>query len=136
MNRTAFFIVCSALMITLTGYLSSCKTRDETNPPGVGFVSEAGYVSDDTTLPANSVATIWVYANKLGVVDLLDSATIQTSVNGGPDSILQTMRFNSTQFSQYYSYQLGAAGNSYKYIFTFFNQNKVGGSDSLTITTY
>ena len=136
MNKTVFFIGCLLLLVTLTGYLSSCKTRDETNPPGVGFISEPGYVSDDTTLPANSIATILVYANKLGVIDLLDSGTIQRSVNGGPDTVLQTMRFTSTQFSQYYSYQLGAAGNSYKYIFTFFNQNMVGGSDSVIITTY
>jgi hypothetical protein len=135
MNKAVFFIGCCALLIGLIVHLSSCKKKDETNPPGVGFIYEPGYVYDDTTLPANSIATIWVYANKLGVVDLLDSGTIQRSVNGGPDTVLQTMTFNSTTFSQVYSYQLGAAGNSYKYIFTFFNQNKVGGSDSVIITT-
>ena len=135
MNKAVFFIGCLLLLATLTCYLSSCKTRNETNPPGVSFVSSPGYVSDDTVLYRNSIASIWVHANKLGVIDLLDSGTIQRSINGGPDTLLQAMRFTSTQFSQVYSYQLGDSGNSYKYIFTFFNQNKVGGSDSLIITT-
>jgi len=135
MNKAVFFIVCSLLLVALTAGLSSCSKKDQTNPPGVGFISGTGYISDDTTLYRNSIATIYVYANKLGVVDLLDSGTIQRSINGGPDTLLQTMTFNSTTFAQYYSYQLGDSGNSYKYIFTFFNQNKVGGSDSLTVTT-
>lgn len=135
MNKAVFFVFYSVLLITLSVQLSSCTKRDETNPPGVGFISEPGYVSDDTTLYRYSVATIWVQANKLGVVDVLDSGNIKRSINGGPDTLLTSMKFVSTQFTQYYGYQLGDSGNSYKYIFTFYNQNGVSGSDSVIITT-
>ena len=135
MKKAIVFTCCSLLLIALIVQLSSCTKKDQTNPPGVGFVAQPGYVYGDTTLYRHSIATIWVYANKLGIVDLLDSGTIQRSISGGPDTLLQTMTFNSTTFNQAYSYQLGDSGNSYKYIFTFFNQNRVSGSDSVTITT-
>jgi hypothetical protein len=135
MKKPVFFILGALLLVTLTVYLSSCTKRDQTNPPGVGFYPGTGYITEDTTVYRYSIATMYVYANKLGVIDLLDSGVIQRSINGGPDTVLQTMTLNSTQFTQFYSYQLGDSGNKYKYIFTFFNQNKVGGSDSVTITT-
>ena len=135
MKKAVFFIFCSVLLISLSVQLSSCSKKDQTNPPGVGFNVINGYIYSDTTLARGSIATIWVYANKLGINDVLDSGVIKRSINGGPDTTLQTMKFVETQFSQFYSYQLGDSGNRYKYIFTFFNQNKVSGSDSLTITT-
>jgi hypothetical protein len=135
MKKAVFVVLGFALFIVLSVQLSSCSKRDVTNPPGVSFITTQGYIYDDTTVYRNSIATIWVQANKLGVDDVLDSGIIQRSINGGPDTTLATMRFISTQFSQFYSYQLGDSGNRYKYIFTFFNQNNVSGSDSVTVTT-
>jgi len=135
MKKVVFFILCSALLIVMTAHLSSCSKRDQTNPPGVGFEVGTGFVSADTTVYRNSIAAIWVYANKLGINDLLDSGNIKRSINGGPDTTLTSMKFVAAQFNQFYSYQLGDSGNRYKYIFTFYNQNGVSGSDSVTITT-
>ena len=135
MKKAVIYTVCFGLLVALTMQLSSCSKKDITNPPGVGFNVVDGYISSDTILYRHTIATIWVYANKLGVNDLLDSGNIKRSYNGGPDTVINSMKFVSTGFSQFYSYQLGDSGNTYKYIFTFYNQNNVSGSDSLTITT-
>jgi len=135
MKKTVLLTFCFCLLVALIAQLSSCSKRDITNPPGVGFTVYTGYISADTTLYRNSVANIWVYANKLGVEDLLEGGSIKRSINGGPDTTLVTMQFISTQFSQFYAFQLGDSGNRYKYIFSFYNQNGVSGSDSLTVTT-
>lgn len=135
MKKAVIFILCSVLVVVLTVQLSSCSKRDITNPPGVFLNQVAGYIYEDTVVPRGTVASIWVYANKIGVNDYLASATIMRSINGGPDTTLASMKFVETQFSEIYSYQLGDSGNSYKYIFTFYNQNGVGSSDSVTIST-
>ena len=135
MKKAVFFILCSVLLITLTVQLSSCSKKDITNPPRVSFNQVSGYIYSDTILARGSIATIWVYATKMGVNDILESGSIVRSINGGPDTTLNAMRFISTQYSQFYSYQLGDSGNRYKYVFTFTNQNGVSNSDSLTITT-
>lgn len=135
MKKVVFFISCAVLLLTLTAQLSSCTKRDITNPPGVFFNNISGYVYADTILPAGSIAYIWVYANKIGVNDYLASGTIARSINGSPDSIITSMKFVESQFSEIYSYQLGDAGNKYKYVFTFYNQNGVSTSDSVTVTT-
>jgi hypothetical protein len=135
MKKALLFSFCFVVLVVLTAQLSSCTKRDITNPPGVGFNNITGYIYEDTVLYRNSIASIWVYANKLGVEDLLEGGSIQRSINGGPDTTLVSMKFISTQFTQFYAFQLGDSGNRYKYIFTFYNQNGVSGSDSLTITT-
>ena len=135
MKKIVSLTFCFSLLVALTIQLSSCTKRDITNPPGVGINVYTGFISTDTTLYRNSPINIWVYANKLGVEDLLEGGSIQRSINGGPDTTLLAMKFISTQFSQFYAFQLGDSGNRYKYIFSFYNQNGVSGSDSLTITT-
>ena len=135
MKKAVFFIFCPVLLIALIVQLSSCSKRDLTNPPGVLFNQVSGYVYSDTTLPQGTVAYIWVTANKIGVNDYLASGSISRSINGSPDSIITSMKFVESTFSEIYSYQLGPAGNKYKYVFTFFNQLGVGTSDSVTITT-
>jgi len=135
MKKAVFFIFCFAVLLAFTAQLSSCTKRDISNPPGVYFYNITGYVSADTILPAGSIAYIYVHANKIGVNDYLASATIARSINGSPDSIISSMKFVERQFNEIYSYQLGAAGNKYKYVFSFSNQNGVSASDSVTITT-
>lgn len=135
MKKAVFLVVCAVLLIVMTVHLSSCTKRDITNPPGVIFNQVAGYVYSDTIVPRGSTISIWVYANKIGVNDYLASGNIMRSLNGGPDSTLSSMTFAESQFSEVYSYQLGDSGNSYKYIFSFSNQNGVSTSDSLTIKT-
>jgi hypothetical protein len=135
MKKAVFLIICSVLLIIVTVHLSSCTKRDITNPPGVIFNQVSGYVYSDTVVPRGSSVSIWVYANKIGVNDYLAAGTIMRSLNGSPDSILSSMKFASSQFSEIYSYQLGDSGNSYKYVFSFANQNGVSTSDSLTIKT-
>src|ERR1700761_167084 len=100
MRKTVFFAICSALLVMLTVQMSSCSKRDITNPPGVYFEIEDGYVYSDTVLPRNSIASIWVYATKMGVNDLIESGTIQRSINGGPDTTLNNMKIVTSEFLQ------------------------------------
>jgi hypothetical protein len=135
MRKTLLPVICILLLTTAIVYLSSCSKRDITNPPGLVFNQASGYIYSDTIVARGSTISIWVYANKIGLNDYLASATIMRSLNGSPDSIISSMRFAESQFSEAYSYQLGDSGNSYKYVFTFANQNGATTSDSLTVKT-
>lgn len=135
MRKAVFFIFCPALLIALIVHLSSCSKRDITNPPEVFLNQVAGYIYEDSVVPRGSVVSMWIYANKVGVNDYLDSGYIQRSINNGPDTTLAVFKFASTYYSEVYSYQLGDSGNAYKYTFTFFNENRVSGRDSVVITT-
>jgi hypothetical protein len=114
--------------------VSSCN-KPSTNPPVITFSNTVGYICEDTTLYRGTNYTFWVYATKNGGDDLVESGKISRSVNGGPDSVLQTMSFVTTQFSQYYSYNAADSGTVAKYTFTFGNQNGLTSSASIKITS-
>jgi hypothetical protein len=125
---TAVLILCA-----LAFYLSSCKDKEH-DPPGVTFNTSSPYIYDDTTITHGQIFTIYVQATEEALNDLLESGTFSTSINGRPDSVFQTMSFVSTQFNTGYAYTAGAAGTTQKFVFTFYTQNGVPGSDSLTLT--
>ena len=134
MSRSDFVVVVVVLLTGIMVYFSSCKVRNETNPPEVSFINNVGFVYADTTLYRGTNFTIWVFATKAGLNDLLESGKITRRINNGPDTTLTTFTFVSTQFSQYYSYILGDSGTATTYTFTFGNENGVTTSDSVKIT--
>jgi hypothetical protein len=115
---------------------SSCGNKNLTNPPLVYLVNNPGYLVDDTILAHGTTFSVWVYASKRGLDDLLETGQIVRSVNGGPDSTLGSMKFVATLFSQIYSYQAGDSGTTTRYTFIFGNQNGVVDSTSINIGTY
>ena len=123
----AFLTVCA-----ITFYLNSCKDKEH-SAPAVYFNSTIPYIYDDTTLTAGTTFAIYVQANEEGVNDLLESGQISVSINGGPDSVIQTMSFVSDVFNQGYAYKAGATGTYAKFVFTFATQSGVAGSDSLIL---
>jgi len=114
--------------------MSSCQKTDIT-PPYVFFDTATGYIGVDTALPHGTIFTLYVTAEEAGMDQLLTTGTILRSVNGGPDSVLQTMSLATQQFNQFYSYVAGPTGTRQKYIFSFGQLNGLTGSDSITITS-
>ncbi len=133
MKKTLSIISGCIFAVAVIFNLFSCKVK-ESSPPTVAFYQVAGYVSADTTLYRHTIFPIWVVASKDGVGDLVETGTITRSINGGPDSTLQTMNFVMSQFSYIYSYKAGDSGDVTKYTFTFGNEKGVTGSNSIVIT--
>ena len=132
MKKRAIFGLISVGVLFLIVYLSSCQKND-TTPPAINFSNASVYTYEDTTLAQGTVFTIYVSASKAGVDQHLDTGIISYSLNGSPDSVVQTMRLSSVQFNQYYSYKAGLAGNKEKYTFTFGQTNGLFNSKSVTI---
>lgn len=126
-----FCFVCLAALALLSS-LPSCSKTDHT-PPGILFNPTPPYVYDDTTLPQGTIFSVYLTVLAAGVNQLLDTAYFSKSVNGGPDSVFQTMQLSTTFFNQYYSYEAGKPGNIEKYVFTFGQTNGLIESDSLII---
>ena len=125
-----FGIGCLVLGFLMFGS-GGCKVN-LSNPPFVQLDTLVGYVYDDTTLQQGTTANFYVFASRAGNDDILDTGIIYRSINGGPDSVLQTMWLSTTQFTNIYSYVLGPNGNKERYTFTFGTQN--GKYDSISVT--
>lgn len=133
MKRVSPVLFMGGLLAGIIFSFSSCK-KEGTNPPVITFSQSEGYVYEDTALYHGTTFTFWVFATKMGTSDLVESGKITRSINGGPDTVLQSMSFVQSQFSQYYSYVARDSGTIEKYTFTFANQNGASSSSSITIT--
>lgn len=133
-NIKTMRVILSFLTIAVTAFhFISCQKTGNT-PPVIALFSGSGYISADTILPRRSIATFGIKAYKAGVDQLLIGCTIQRSINGAPDSILQQMTLYSQTFSQFYSYSLGDSGNVEQYRFIIRQNNGLTDTASASIT--
>ena len=127
-------VILSFLTVAfLALHFIACQKTGNT-PPVITLFEGSGYISADTTLPRHSIATFGLKAYKAGVDQLLSSCTIQRSINGAPDSILQQMTLYSQTFTQFYSYTLGDSGNVEQFRFIIRQDNGLTDTASATIT--
>ena len=133
MTKSLISVIVIVVLAGIVFNFSSCK-QSGGSAPVVKFFNAVGDVYEDTALVHGTTFVISVYATKMGVDDLLESGKITRSINGGPDSTLQTMTFVGTQFNNFYSYNAGDSGNTERYTFTFANQKGQTGSATVKIT--
>ncbi len=128
--KCKFVIVYTLTLIT---FLTACED-EKTTPPVISLGPGSAYVSGDTTLKEGTVFNVLVNASKTGNEEFLTSFNISKSVNGSPDSVIQSANFVYQYFSQYYSYKTGDSGKLERYTFTVGEQNGQTANVSINIT--
>lgn len=107
------------VVVLIFATISSCDSGGD-HHPNIGFTISSGSVTYDsyyTTLPRDTIFTIYIAASKTGADGMLKSFKITRSINAGADSTILDASITTEFFSQYYSYKTGDSGNIEKYTF-------------------
>ncbi|HWB63116.1 MAG TPA: hypothetical protein VG603_06370, partial [Chitinophagales bacterium] len=89
-TKTVRTAIAVASLAGIIFFISSCKSKGS-GTPLVTVESYTGYVYKDSTIAHGQTFNVWIIAQKQGVNDLLETGKFSKSINGGPDSIYQTM---------------------------------------------